>query len=162
VTWNDSVAFSEWMSTKTGKTIRLPTEAEWEKACRSADGRIYPWGDMFDPQKLNSSEGGAGGITPVGKYSLAGDSPYGAADMSGNVWEWVADWYDETEYQNRSQPASPSKDPTGPESGTFRTLRGGAFDNDRDNARCAYRSRDDPVYGFNLNGFRVVVRAHLS
>lgn len=81
--WESAAAYARWA----GK--RLPTEEEWEKAARGTDGRLYPWGNAFDPAKCNSSEGGIWDTTPVGKYSPAGDSPYGAADMAGNVWEWI-------------------------------------------------------------------------
>ncbi|MBI5054182.1 MAG: SUMF1/EgtB/PvdO family nonheme iron enzyme, partial [Chloroflexi bacterium] len=96
VSWRDAMAYCEWLYTidlagfqnPRGLKVRLPTEAEWEKAARGEDGRIYPWGNDFDSSKCNSSVSGIGGTTPVGKYLLQGDSPYGVADMSGNVWEW--------------------------------------------------------------------------
>ena len=89
VTWHDAMAYCKWLSEKTRKTYRLPTEAEWEKAARGPGGLIYPWGNLFDKNRCNTFESGIGNTTPVGNYSPAGDSPYGVADMAGNVWEWT-------------------------------------------------------------------------
>lgn len=93
VTWHDAMAYCAWLREKTGRHYRLPTEAEWEKAAgwdpEAEARRRYPWGDTFDPERCNSREGGPGGTTPVGQYSPDGDSPYGAVDMAGNVWEWT-------------------------------------------------------------------------
>jgi formylglycine-generating enzyme required for sulfatase activity len=155
VSWDDAVAFYQWLSRETGKTFRLPTEAEWEKAARGTDGRIYPWGNEWDETKLNSEEAGPGDTTPVGQYSPDGDSPYGAADMSGNVWEWCADWFDEKGYQRRAKSAV--RDPQGPKTGKDRVLRGGAFLSIRRLVRCASRFGYYPYYRFRHYGFRVVV-----
>jgi formylglycine-generating enzyme required for sulfatase activity len=89
VTWHDAVAYAAWLAKLTGQSWRLPTEAEWEKAARGTDGRIYPWGDAFDKARCNVSESGIGTTTPVGSYPN-GASPYGAQDMAGSVWEWAS------------------------------------------------------------------------
>lgn len=158
VSWDDATAYCKWLAEKTGKNYQLPTEAQWEKAARSEDGRVYPWGNDFDPQKANSREAKIGGTSEVGQFPQ-GDSPYGCADMAGNVWEWCNDWFDENEYKNRE---GILKDPQGPQKGDLRVLRGGAFfSNDRD-VRCASRNWGDPNNESNLIGFRVVVVSHFS
>lgn len=88
VSWNDAIAYVGWLAQTTGQPWRLPTEAEWEKAARGTDGRIYPWGDAWDKARANTREGGPGQTTPVGTYP-GGASPYDAQDMAGNVWEWT-------------------------------------------------------------------------
>lgn len=122
VSWLDAMAFCEWTSKVSGKLVRLPSEAEWEKAARGTDGRVYPWGDQApDVHNCNFSKN-VNDTTPVNFYSPGGDSPYGCADMVGNVWEWVADWFDETYYQR-----SPASNPTGPATGNHKGQRGGGW-----------------------------------
>jgi formylglycine-generating enzyme required for sulfatase activity len=160
VSWDDASQYCEWLTRKLreagqlkqSEEIRLPTEAQWEKAARGAeDTRFYPWGNQWDLAKCNSSESGVGSTTPVGKYSPAGDSPFGVADMAGNVWQWCADWFSEDYYQN-----SPKENPPGADKGDFRVLRGGSFDHDPDRLRCGDRVSNHPG-GRNYNfGFRVV------
>ena len=155
VSSNDAQEYCKWLSGKANKTYRLPTEAEWEKAARGdKDARVFPWGDEFDPAKANTAESKIGATTPVGQFSPQGDSPYGCADMAGNVWEWCADWFDEKEYENRQDGV---KDPQGSKGGEYRVLRGGSFYYYRRFARCAYRGWYLPSSLGWDGGFRVVV-----
>jgi formylglycine-generating enzyme required for sulfatase activity len=155
VSWEDTVAFCNFLSQKTKKSYRLPTEAEWEKAARGEDGRIWPWGNEFGEKNTNTSEARVGNTTPIGQFSPQGDSPYGCADMIGNIWEWCADWFDKNEYKNRKD--QQVKDPQGPQKGDTHVLRGGSCDDKRWDARCAARNGFDPdIFGGN-GGFRVSV-----
>jgi formylglycine-generating enzyme required for sulfatase activity len=152
VSWHDAVAFCKWMSSTLGRPpVRLPTEAEWEKAARGEDGRIYPWGNEAPDVRRCNFELSVNGPSPVGKYSPQGDSPYGCADMAGNVWEWVSDWFDSNYYS-----ISPDANPRGPSSGSMCVLRGGSFDNNLDYVRTAYRNQGSPDYLSRYLGFRVV------
>jgi len=150
ITWHGAVAFCEWLSRETGQPYRLPTEAEWEKAARGDDGRLWPWGDNWDPARANAS---SEDTTPVSLYSSASDSPYGCADMAGNVCEWCSDWYSEDTYCRRAERVE--KNPEGPDSGSCRVLRGGSSWSDGSVVRCASRLYNRPDEGFGDFGFRV-------
>jgi formylglycine-generating enzyme required for sulfatase activity len=147
VNWHDAVAYTHWLAKTTGQLWRLPSEAEWEKAARSMDGRIYPWGDAFDKTRCNTSEGGKGGTTPVGRYPT-GASPYGAQDMAGNVWEWTSSLY--KPYPYRMDDGRERADAT-----EHRVLRGGSWYGGARHARAAFRYHLRSDLLSDVSGFRL-------
>ena len=127
----------------------LPFEARWEKAARGSSGFLYPWGKKWKEDRCNSYECGLRRTSPVGIFP-DGKSPYGCLDMSGNVWEWCSDWYEDKYYKK-----SPDHNPEGPTNGSGRVLRGGSWFNLRRNCRAASRDASHPAGRFDRCGFRL-------
>jgi formylglycine-generating enzyme required for sulfatase activity len=153
VGYGDAVAYCLWLSSKLSLSIRLPTEAEWERAARGGlEGRRYPWGDDIDPSRANFLPDPGlklhRGTRAVGSYAPNALQLY---DMSGNVWEWVADWYSADTYR-QAEPVNPR----GPADGVLRVLRGGSWvTHDVSQLRCAHRHKvPTDTYAYSI-GFRV-------
>jgi formylglycine-generating enzyme required for sulfatase activity len=154
VSWDEAVAFCERLSAlpgerAAGRNYRLPTEAEWEYACRAGTRTAFAGGDELGPADANiAADGSPGQTTPVGAYRA---NLFGLCDLHGNVWEWCADWYRGGYYR-----ASPPRDPAGPEQGEFRVLRGGSWRSQPATCRAAYRNALAPHHRDRYTGFRVV------
>jgi formylglycine-generating enzyme required for sulfatase activity len=173
VFWDDAMEFCQKLSEKTGKKVALPTEAQWEYACRAGTTTAFHTGDELKPTQANADFSASGppgvlakamawvrkflrikakavdvGMVPVGSFPPNG---FGLYDMHGNVWEWCSGWYDD------SYASAKNIDPTGPASGTLRVLRGGCWGSIPRICRSADRNRSGPDYRFGFIGFRVVV-----
>ncbi len=169
ISWEDAEAFCQWLSEEESRRYRLPTEAEWEYAARAATTSRYWFGD--EPPRLAATANTADAslleampaatwcaewsdgypfTAPVGRFA---PNPWGLYDMHGNVWEWCSDWYGDDFYQR-----SPEVDPRGPDSGRFRTIRGGGWFNGAGQQRTAQRVYFAPTFRYCLlSGFRVVL-----
>jgi formylglycine-generating enzyme required for sulfatase activity len=168
VTWNDAVALGKWLSRQEGVTYRLPTEAEWEYACRAGSRTRYHNGNTpgglqkiantFDSdaaqnwpdwkQHATPGHDGYAFTAPVGSFSA---NAFGLYDMSGNAWEWVADWYDENYYRK-----SPKADPAGPAAGNNKLRRGGSWHTWPIYTRCSYRNWNSRDTRYTLVGIRLL------
>ena len=164
VSWDDAAAFCRALSglaaeRQAGRRYRLPTEAEWEYACRAGEGAAYAFGPGLTPAQANFGGGygpdglprspALGRTSPVGAYPA---NNFGLADTHGNVWEWCADWYAEGYYDG-----APLRDPGGPPAGDYRTLRGGCWRSHASSCRAAYRNASVPNNRDPYTGFRVVM-----
>jgi len=164
ISWNDAAAFCAWLKNKTGRRVSLPTEAQWEYACRAGTTSIFNFADrgeelykyanycekscMLDLRgKDRNRNDGYAFTSPVGSYK---PNAWGLYDMHGNVWEWCADWYADSYTNTRT------RDPRGATSGKYRVLRGGSWSNNLQNFRAAKRDRYHPVSCISHYGFRVV------
>ena len=155
VRWEDAAAYCAWLTVASRREVRLPLEAEWEMAARGGlEGKRYAWGDRLEPGRGNfagQGSGDANGTTACGTYPPNG---YGLIDITGNVWEWVHDWYGAGYYAS-----SPPRTPQGPPDGILRLVRGGSWlAAEPRMLTCGYRHKVPPdTYSYSI-GFRVVVR----
>ncbi len=151
VAYADALAFCAWASQVSGRQVRLPNEAEWERAARGDNGYLYPWGDSKPNGKRCNFGGDMGDTTPVGKYSPLGDSQFGCIDMAGNVWEWTSSVEKPYPYQ--------AENVKGSHGHAHRVLRGGSYFEGRELVRCACRKRGDASFRCDQWGFRLLVEA---
>lgn len=146
ISWNDTKEFIKKLNAKMGGGYRLPTEAEWEYACRAGTTSEYSFGDYISPRNANYDESNIGKPVAVGNYK---PNDFGLYDMHGNVWEWCEDWYG-------GYPGWPVEDPKGPAVGQYRVLRGGSFAVNSSRARSSSRIICAPAIRIHVNGFRLV------
>jgi len=165
VSWYEAIAFARWLTAHLRSagllpepmTVRLLTEAEWEKAARGSDWRIYPWGDEWDPERANTEESAIGQTTSVGIYP-AGASPYGCLDMSGNVWEWTQTlWGQQNSIPGFKYPYDPDDGREDLNTDGKRIIRGGSWNSSHIQARVTFRGRADPRTRSPMIGFRIAL-----
>ncbi|MEW5871866.1 MAG: SUMF1/EgtB/PvdO family nonheme iron enzyme [Chloroflexota bacterium] len=173
VSLQDALDFCHWAAEVTGLPLRLPTEPEWEKAARGADGLVFPWGNTWEAGRCNSAEAKLGGTTPVGQFSPQGDSPFGVADMGGNTQEWCQsmigpypydpqDGRDALLEDTSKQVLLPKQHEMGTTSVISSTeanldksvIRGGSWREESYRSRCAYRGWGAPLHRSDDTGFR--------
>ena len=173
VSFGDAVEFCLWAAQASGLPVRLPSEAEWEKAARGSDGRTYPWGNHWEAGRANTYEARLKGTSPVGQFSPAGDSPYGVADLAGNVQEWCATIFDAYPYDPndgrdrylydlgghgllpKQYDAGCTSVITSAEAELGKSVvRGGSWRESKHQSRCAYRSWAAPLHRSDDTGFR--------
>lgn len=175
VTWPDALAYCDWLTqclrawpgtpeplvtflSQPGRCVTLPSEAEWEKAARGTDGRLYPWGNELEPGRANYYDTGIGATSAVGCFPR-GASPYGVEDLSGNVWEWTRSKEGQYPYPRQKTARARRESLQLRRAGDFRVLRGGAFWRAPRDVRCAYRYWPAARSGNYDIGLRVVVAA---
>ncbi len=151
VSWGDATAFCRTLSKKTGRKARLPTEAEWEYACRAGTETPYHFGSAITTKQANYGRYHGLEAMPAGYFP---PSAWGLCEMHGNMWEWCADWYGD-------YPQGDVIDPQGPSSGSYRVLRGGAWGEEPWHCRSAHRSVNAPGSRDEWTGFRVVMDVFL-
>ncbi len=144
VSWFDATAYAQWLSDVTGEDFRLPTEAQWEYACRAGTKTDYSFGEKITKEQANFDKANSRTM-PVGCYR---PNPFGLYEMHGNVWEWCADWYDR-------YPTGKVKDPMGPDNGKYRVLRGGSWFVNAGLTRSTSRACDEPGERDHSRGFRL-------
>lgn len=166
VNFHDARAYCQWLNMQAstdlpeGYHFRLPSEAEWEKAARGPDGRLWPWGNRFEPAFCNSKEGGSDSVIAVGAYAPQSDSLYGVSDMCGNIWEWTTTlWGNERYVRAFVYPyrLGDGRDNQQADDNFYRIIRGGSFKDNQHTLRSACRDLDPPLFSLNNLGIRVMV-----